>query len=559
MDSSVSGVDAAPVLADVVAALGGHLVHLVAAPQGTEVPVTGPTLVEPDEVPALQPGQIALVIGARGGAARPLVAAAGRAGAAAVLLRAGARSQLGPLAEAAEAAGVAVLAIAPDTGWDQVHALLTELVAGAARSPGPDDASELFALARTLLTMTGGSVSVEDAAHRVLAYAAVPGEADELRVQSILGRQGPESHLALLRGMGVYDDLRHPGRVVQVPARPDLGWRPRLATGIFAGERLLGTLWLQEGSLPLAAGAAEALLGTARLLAVELAGEAAASPRAVQARRALLADALQGHVLTPAARAELGLRRTGSAVLVAVTARDPEPDPGRSLPGGTRGRARPDVTAQDRTPAADDVALVRGRMANRVAVWAAGYHAGATAVLLGSTVLVLLPGADAGIEPALAAEVRRLSADLGVTVQAGFCSLDLAAEQLPDGRHRLDRLAGYLAGHPQVPVASFERLRAHLQLDRAVELARDAGLLAHPGLDRLRRPGGDWNEHARALHAWLEAGGDVNAAAGGLHVHPNTVRYRLRRACDLAGLDLADPDHRLLAQLALRTAVTPSG
>ena len=37
--------------------------------------------------------------------------------------------------------------------------------------------AELFALARTLLTMTGGSVSVEDAAHRVLAYAAVPGEA----------------------------------------------------------------------------------------------------------------------------------------------------------------------------------------------------------------------------------------------------------------------------------------------------------------------------------------------------------------------------------------------
>jgi hypothetical protein len=393
------------------------------------------------------------------------------------------------------------------------------------RALGTQGESELFALARTLLTITGGSVSVEDPGHRVLAYAAVPGEADELRIQSILGRQGPEAHLSLLRELGVYDDLRRPGLVVRMPARPDLGWRPRLATGVFAGDRQLATLWLQEGSRPLAPGAEEALLGTARLLAVELAGEAVASPRAVQARQLLLGDALQGRVLPPAARAELGLRGARSAVLAVVAVRDsPEQGPG----------------------------LVRGRAASRMAVWAAGYQDAATAVLLGSEVFVLLPGADRGVQPALTAEVRRLAADLGVVVQAGLCALDLTTESLPDGRQRLDQLAGYLSGRHDVAVASFDALRFHLQLDRLVGLARDAGLLAHPGLERLRRPDGSWNDQGRALHLLLEAEGDVNVAAAGLLVHPNTVRYRVRRAGELTGLDLADPDQRLLARLALR-------
>ena len=56
----------------------------------------------------------------------------------------------------------------------------------------------------------------------------------------------------------------------------------------------------------------------------------------------------------------------------------------------------------------------------------------------------------------------------------------------------------------------------------------------------------------RSLLAYLDAFGDVRSAAAGLHVHPNTLRYRVRRACELSGLDLDDPDQRLVAQLQLR-------
>jgi DNA-binding PucR family transcriptional regulator len=54
------------------------------------------------------------------------------------------------------------------------------------------------------------------------------------------------------------------------------------------------------------------------------------------------------------------------------------------------------------------------------------------------------------------------------------------------------------------------------------------------------------------LHAWLEAFGDVNRAAEALFVHPNTFRYRLRRARDVGGIDLLDPAQRFAVMLQLR-------
>jgi DNA-binding PucR family transcriptional regulator len=62
-------------------------------------------------------------------------------------------------------------------------------------------------------------------------------------------------------------------------------------------------------------------------------------------------------------------------------------------------------------------------------------------------------------------------------------------------------------------------------------------------------PGGGLIE---TLEAWLDAFGDVTAAAAALFIHPNTLRYRLRRITEVSGLDLADPEQRFAAMLQLR-------
>ena len=58
-------------------------------------------------------------------------------------------------------------------------------------------------------------------------------------------------------------------------------------------------------------------------------------------------------------------------------------------------------------------------------------------------------------------------------------------------------------------------------------------------------------ELRRTLEVYLEGGGALEACARALFVHPNTVRYRLRRVSEITQLDAADPRDALV----LRTAV----
>jgi hypothetical protein len=59
------------------------------------------------------------------------------------------------------------------------------------------------------------------------------------------------------------------------------------------------------------------------------------------------------------------------------------------------------------------------------------------------------------------------------------------------------------------------------------------------------------------LRAWLDLGGDRQAMAAALHVHPQTVRYRVGQLRSLLGAQLDDPQTRFELQLALRGPLTP--
>ncbi|WP_160573756.1 PucR family transcriptional regulator [Actinomadura physcomitrii] len=54
------------------------------------------------------------------------------------------------------------------------------------------------------------------------------------------------------------------------------------------------------------------------------------------------------------------------------------------------------------------------------------------------------------------------------------------------------------------------------------------------------------------LHAWIVTGGRVPRIAESLHVHAQTVRYRLRRLHDLFGDDMEDADWKFEMEMVLR-------
>ncbi|MCW3007376.1 MAG: putative sigma factor, partial [Solirubrobacterales bacterium] len=94
--------------------------------------------------------------------------------------------------------------------------------------------------------------------------------------------------------------------------------------------------------------------------------------------------------------------------------------------------------------------------------------------------------------------------------------------------------------------------------DHLADLALDAARepLAELAARRLA-PLQDRTDAARerlqeTLLAWLELQGSAPAVARRLHVHPQTVRYRLARLREQLGDALDDPQARFELQLALR-------
>jgi DNA-binding PucR family transcriptional regulator len=114
-------------------------------------------------------------------------------------------------------------------------------------------------------------------------------------------------------------------------------------------------------------------------------------------------------------------------------------------------------------------------------------------------------------------------------------------------------VAGFL-----VPDETLVRAEEHLLpllLAAEPELAADLCARALGPLGAL--PEGAALRAEETLRAWLDAHGDVTATAAALHVHPQTVRYRLVGLREVFGDALDDPVRRLELAIALRGGRSP--
>ena len=150
------------------------------------------------------------------------------------------------------------------------------------------------------------------------------------------------------------------------------------------------------------------------------------------------------------------------------------------------------------------------------------------------------PGRRAQLESAL----DDLPAALGPAVALGRAPLSLARAR---AAHALVLDGVVEAGALAVADDHLPALLLHGG-DRSLAADLAAGALAP--LDELR-PGPRGRLRA-TLRAWLDYPGQVTRVAGELHVHPQTVRYRVAQLRELFGDRLEDPDARFELALALR-------
>jgi len=426
------------------------------------------------------------------------------------------------LVDEARRGGLAVLATPDDVPWRHLDGLLVSVLgSGGMPNGGVSSAGEtLFAVANALGAIIGGSVAIEDLAQHVLAYSSVEGQQiDPLRERGILDRRVPDYPHHRSQYLQV---LQSPG-VTRFPRVDDE--LPRAAAAIRAGDMPLGTIWAIEGEGGLTPEGERALLDGVKVAALHMLREQDVGERERHLRGEVLRAMLAGTRSTEDAAERLGLARGTGAALVGFATAEPDPS-------GT----------------------VIARASRAVSQYAAAYRPEVAITATPGTVYAVVPGGGDGVRRFADGALASASKAIGTTVQAAMSGSTERLADLASLRAEVDAVLGAALADERAPaVATVGDVHTRLLLDRVGdELARDPRL-RHPQVHRMtehdRERGTDY---AVTVLAWLEAFNDIAVAAARLQVHPNTLRYRLRRIEEKFGLDFADPESRLSAWLQLR-------
>ncbi|MFH8514156.1 PucR family transcriptional regulator [Streptomyces gelaticus] len=540
--------EAGPSLKQILALVAPGMLDVVVAPRGTGVPVADVVLHDPgeerDDGTWAASGLILLVVGVEVASpeAIDVLRGADRAGAAAVVLRQGSRGPRAALLEAAGLGRTALLTRRPGQGWTEV---LGQLRTALVHSAPPETTGveglrlgDLPGLANTVADLVGGAITIEDPQSRVLAYSRMDHEPDPMRRLTILGQEVPRWRVDELRESGFFQALWNTDGVVRLSA--DDRYAERLAIAVRHGPEILGSLWAAADGRPLAEDAAAALHTAARAAVPHLSHHQTWGRAAARAREGAVHALLDGSAHAARAAHDAGVAPDRPYAVMAAEVHD-----SRDLGAGS-------------VPAAGGAA--EQRVLDVLALQAAAYRPGCVTARSGRRLYVLLPAGDGETDPARALLATARSVPRSV-VFAGMGPVVADLSALPASREAAELVVRVLRERAETlpaadivsAVAGFGEVATETSalrvLDRVEPLWETLSGPVHTMVGHDRAHG---SEYGASVAAYIDAFGDTATAAQRLNVHPNTLRYRLRRARELFGVDLADPTVRLLADIGLR-------
>ena len=526
-DSPAGGIG----VSELLAVLDGSGLRLASRPSSLRLPLTSPTLFDPLSVSPGPHAGILLGIGVHPTDADSprIVRDAARRGFGAVIVK-----SLGlavdTLAAVADAEGVALLVVDDELDWRQVDTLVNSALTSASEADSSLSATpvgDLFALANAIAAMIGGATAIEDLQTHILAYSTVPGQIiDADRREGILGRRVPDLPENAAQYAAVF---RAPGAVRVPGLTPGLD---RLAVAVRAGAQPLGSIWVVDAAGDLDADAERALERAADMAALHLLRARSTADLARQQRAELLRRLLEGGDDSRLLASQLGLDPAGPFVVLAF---------------------QPELA-----PTGDEIRLLR--MIDLIAIQCEAHQPGSECVVIGTTIYALFGGqagsAPAEVEAVAERVVARSGSAFGITVRAAVGSSMPTLGGISRSRQDADLVLLLVGGRPGGGrVASARDARSQLTLLELAQVFRDTPRLVSPVARRIRElDAGTGTEYARTVRTYLDCSRDSAVTADLLSVHQNTLRYRLRRARELFGVDLGNPDDTLTLWLSLRVA-----
>ncbi|MFF5432065.1 helix-turn-helix domain-containing protein [Streptomyces griseofuscus] len=507
--------------------IGPALLRLVQEGTGSAGPLTDIVIHAPGAPARLGPGCVVLGVGVTTEAElRELTAAMRQAGAEVLAVKA-------PAPRSADD-GPAIIEVNADASWMHVATTVREQLLEYARTRvrSAGNGAELFALANAVYEAVGAPVTIEDRSSALVAWSQGQDRTDSERIETILGRAVHQRTLAEQRERQEFERLHASTEPVYMEAT-GADQLARVAIAVRAGSDVLGYIWAAVTG-PLDEAATARLREFAPVVALQLVGLRTETSYA-RRQRSELAAAVLGGAADPveASRLQLG---SGPVCVLAAAPR-------------LAGSAGPDAL---------DAAGLR-RFADTLEYFLAAVHPRSVVVTGTGTVYVLAawpPGHATSPESAVA-----LARDfLARTPLAGEYVVAVGGpaesmRRIADVRAQADAALRALR-HPAVRGAAVRTVQDMALAVLLLHLADATEALGLPdasgALHRLRQEEGQDGPLAATLAAYLAAAGATDTAAEALHIHPNTMRYRLRRIREVSGLDFADADAMLLAHLQLR-------
>ncbi|BAU26681.1 DNA-binding PucR family transcriptional regulator [Aneurinibacillus soli] len=401
--------------------------------------------------------------------------------------------------------------------------------------------ADLMELADLIAERLENPITIEDMNHHVVAYSMHDDATDPVRIQTIMKRKVPESVLVRFWKDGVIQALMHSDDPVRIPAARDVGLDSRVAVSIRRGTEVFGYIWVQEANRTLEDADLIVLKQAARLALPGLLHRKNRYEQNEGKRKQLLWRLLSRSRETDSRAVEkeaheLGVSLSGVLEVLVFEA---------SCSEGVWERMQKELAYL--LEHLGDFFVFR-----QLLLWTFdGRH------------LIVLAGMHAGEEKQMHEASRVFVNELQTRLTRRFGQEYLAAGH----------------GNPVLQLGDIWRSYQqalevlHLKNCFPIELAGAVGY-SELGIYRLFPKMKQWNEEqgyqndklvrlvtydqqnqsnlVETLDVFLRVAGKVNTAAQQLHIHPNTLAYRLKRISEVGGIDLQDANDRVTLFLDLQ-------
>lgn len=392
--------------------------------------------------------------------------------------------------------------------------------------------ADIDELADVIGELLQNPITIEDADHKLIAYSSHGESTDQARWSTIMGRRVPEKVLTRLWKDGVFQALLTQDDPVHVPAKDEVGLGKRVAIAIRRNNDVLGYIWAQEVNRPITPGDDEILRQAARAAVSRLMQRQGKRKAEEQRRKEFLWELLLGNHTT-----EIAIRQKADSLQI-------------QLPASYL------ICIVEASGARLDQYLYPLMLRDKL-YW----------VVDGAQIILLIGLTEVRREPddVLIRKVEQFLTDSLEKLEAHVSEGQVIAGYGLGYKSYTDIVKSYREALHAVKVKKlfpretdgihgYHELGIYRYLLQVKQWEEEQGY-RNERIEKLRRYDRD-NQTAmlETLETFLDAAGKVNVTAQRLHVHINTLSYRLRRVEEIVRVDLENMNQRAALYLELKMA-----